>query len=68
MKRKKFSFKNFILWTLFYFNLFSFLLGACCMDSDYYIAIGSIMLLNMAYMALFYIVNYEHINKLIMEV
>lgn len=63
MKRTLKKIKNFILWTVFYINFISFILTVCCMDSDYYILFGFIMLLNMAYMALFGIVNYDRFSK-----
>jgi hypothetical protein len=63
MKRTLKKIKNFILWTVFYINFISFILAVCCMDSDYYILFGFIMLLNMAYMSLFGIVNYDRFNK-----
>ena len=59
----KHKIKNFILWTLFYLNLASFIVGVCCMDSDYYIIIGAIILLNLTYMFLFYIANYNRFER-----
>lgn len=63
MKRALKKVKNFILWTLFYFNLISLILSVSCMDSDYYILFSIIAVLNMTYMTLFYIANYNRFIK-----
>ena len=60
---KHFSIKNFILWTVFYINFFSFLISICCLDSDFYGLFGTIALTNLLYMVLFYIVNYDRFCK-----
>lgn len=62
MKKVLKKVKNFILWVLFYLNLASFLFSICCLDSDYYLIFGCIAFFNFAFMALFYIVNYDRIN------
>ena len=63
MKRMFKKVKNFILWALFYFNIVSLILSVSCMDSDYYIIFGIVAVLNMAYMALFYVANYNRFIK-----
>lgn len=62
MKRFFKKFKNAVLWTVFGFNMISFILCVCCLDSDFYVLFGSIALLNFAYMALFYFVNKQKID------
>ena len=63
MKRMFKKVKNFILWALFYFNIVSLILSVSCMDSDYYILFSIIAVLNMAYMVLFYVANYNRFIK-----
>lgn len=60
---KHFSIKNLILWVVFYTNLCSFVLSVCCLDSDYYMFFGTVALVNLCYMVLFYIANYERFDK-----
>lgn len=63
MKRVLKKAKNIVLWVLFYFNLVSLILSVSCMDSDYYIIFGIVAVLNMAYMALFYVANYNRFER-----
>ena len=65
MKKALKKVKNVIIWILFYINLFSFLFSVCCLDSDYYLIFGLVALFNLAFMFLFYIANFDKINRYI---
>lgn len=60
---KHFSIKNFILWVVFYSNLISFFISICCLDSDLYGLFGTVAMVNLLYMVLFYIANYDRFCK-----
>lgn len=61
--KRKFSFKNLILWTIFYFNLAVFLLSICCLDSEQFWIYGITTLVSLGYMVLFAIANYDRFEK-----
>lgn len=61
--KRKFSFKNLILWIVFYFNLSVFLLSICCLDSEKYWIYGIISVISLAYMVLFGIANYDRFER-----
>ena len=61
-RRKKISFKNLVLWTVFYFNLAVCLLSICCLDSDCYLFFGFTTLFSLGYMVLFLIANYDRFD------
>lgn len=62
-RKHKFSFKNFILWTVFYFNFLVFLLSICCLDSDIYWLFCLTTLASLGYMVLFGLANFDKFEK-----